>query len=86
MKAAIEKQQVKIPIEIFLDVCKMIRGGSLTNKIIGANDVMGEIALELSIIKGNRIQSAALNNIYESVSEWNEQRYGNENPDEIDLS
>jgi hypothetical protein len=27
-----------------------------------------------------------MHNIHESVSEWNEQRYGEENPDEIALN
>lgn len=86
MKTPIEKQIVKIPIEIFLDVCKMIRIGNLNNKIIGTNEVMGEVVLELSYSKENKIQKSAMHNIYESVSEWNEQRYGEENPDEIALN
>ncbi len=86
MKTPTEKQQVKVPIEIFLDVCKMIRGGNLGNKIAGSNESMGEVIIELTLIKGNKIQSAAINNIYEAVSEWNEHRYGEENPDEIGLN
>lgn len=86
MKAPIEKQNIKIPIEIFLDVCKMIRLGNLNNKITGSNESMGEVFLELSFTKGNKIQSSALQNIVESVCEWNEHRYGEENPDEIELN
>lgn len=85
MKAPIEKQNIKIPIELFLDVCKMIRTGNLNNKITGSNELTGEVLLELSSSKGNKIQSAALQNIYDAVNEWNEQRYGDENPDEIAL-
>lgn len=85
MKAPIEKQNIKIPIELFLDVCKMIRTGNLNNKITGSNESTGEILLELSSSKGNKIQNAALQNIYDAVNEWNEQRYGDENPDEIAL-
>lgn len=85
MKAPIEKQNIKIPIELFLDVCKMIRTGNLNNKITGSNESTGEVILELSFSKGNKIQSAALQNIYDVVNEWNEQRYGDENPDEIAL-
>lgn len=86
MKALTEKQSIKVPIEIFLDVCKMIRTGNLNNKIIGTNELMGEVILELAFVKGNKIQSAALQNIYEAVNEWNEQRYGDENPEDIALS
>jgi len=86
MKALTEKQSIKVPIEIFLDVCKMIRTGNLNNKIIGTNEVMGEVILELVFVKGNKIQNAALQNIYEAVNEWNEQRYGDENPEDIALS
>lgn len=86
MKALTEKQSIKVPIEIFLDVCKMIRTGNLNNKIIGTNELMGEVILELVFVKGNKIQSAALQNIYEAVNEWNEQRYGDENPEDIALS
>ena len=86
MKATLEKQNIKIPIELFLDVCKMIRTGSVNNKITGSNESTGEVLLELSFSKGNKIQNAALQNIFDSVSEWDEQRYGDENPDEIELS
>ncbi len=86
MKALTEKQSIKVPIEIFLDVCKMIRTGNLNNKIIGTNELMGEVILEMVFVKGNKIQSAALQNIYEAVNEWNEQRYGDENPEDIALS
>ena len=86
MKALTEKQSIKVPIEIFLDVCKMIRTGNLNNKIIGTNELMGEVILELTFLKGNKIHSAALQNIYEAVNEWNEQRYGDENPEDIALS
>lgn len=85
MKTPIEKQNIKIPIELFLDVCKMIRTGNLNNKIIGSNEATGDVLLELSFSKGNKIQNAALQNIYNSVNEWNEQRYGDENPEEIGL-
>lgn len=86
MKTPTEKQNVKVPIEIFLDVCRMIRSGNLSNKITGSNESMGEVMLELVFIKGNKIQSAALNNIYDAVNEWNEHRYGDVNPDEIGLN
>lgn len=86
MKTAIEKEQLKIPIEIFLDVCKMIRLGNLANKILGSNDALGEVLLEIAYSRANKIQASALKNIYESVLEWNENRYGTENPDEIDLN
>lgn len=86
MKAATEKQNIKVPIEIFLDVCKMIRTGNLNNKIIGTNELIGEVILELVFVKGNKIQNAALQNIYEAINEWNELRYGDENPDDIALS
>ena len=85
MKAPTEKQNIKIPIELFLDVCKMIRTGNLNNKIIGSNEATGDVLLELSFSKGNKIQNAALQNIYDAVNEWNEQRYGDENPEEIGL-
>lgn len=86
MKTPIEKQNVKVPIELFLDICKMIRTGNLNNKITGSNESTGEVMLELSFIKGNKIQSAALQNIYDTISEWNEHRYGDEDPDEIALN
>lgn len=86
MKAPTEKQNIKVPIEIFLDVCKMIRTGNLNNKIIGTNELIGEVILELVFVKGNKIQSAALQNIYEVINEWNELRYGDENPEDIALS
>lgn len=82
----IEKQNLKIPIEIFLDVCKMIGAGGLINKINGSSDVTGEVYLELKCQKGNKVQEAALHNIYESINEWNQQRYGNESPDELLLN
>lgn len=86
MKAPTEKQNIKVPIEVFLDVCKMIRTGNINNKITGSNETTGEVFLELSISKGNKIQSAALQNIYDTVNEWNEQRYGDDNPDELGLN
>lgn len=86
MKASIEKQQIKIAIEIFLDVCKMIRAGSLGNKIIGTNESMGEVVMELSYNTSNKIQRSALQNIFDVVNEWNELRFGEENPDDIDLN
>jgi hypothetical protein len=64
----------------------MVRTGNINNKITGSNETIGEVFLELSISKGNKIQSAALQNIYDTVNEWNEQRYGDENPDEIALT
>ena len=85
MKTPTEKQNIKIPIELFLDVCKMIRTGNLNNKIMGSNEATGDVLLELSFSKGNKIQNAALQNIYDAVNEWNEQRYGDENPEEIGL-
>jgi hypothetical protein len=85
MKTQIEKQNIKIPIELFLDVCKMIRTGNLNNKIMGSNEATGDVLLELSFSKGNKIQNTALQNIYDAVNEWNEQRYGDENPEEIGL-
>lgn len=84
MKAT-EKRSVKIPIEIFLDVCRMISSGELINKVSGANEMSGEVFMELKIQKGNKIQEAALDNIYEVVNEWNQYRYGDENPDDINL-
>ena len=63
----------------------MIRTGNLNNKIIGSNEVMGEVFLDISFTKGNKIQSAAIQNIYDSVNEWNDQRYGDEGPDDIAL-
>ena len=86
MKTPTEKQNVKVPIEIFLDVCRMIRSGNLNNKIAGSNESTGEVMLELAFTKGNKTQNAALNNIYEAVREWNEHRYGDEDPDEIGLN
>ena len=86
MKAPTEKQQIKVPIEIFLEICEMIRSGNLNNRITGSNEPMGEVFLELSFSKGNKIQSAALENIYASLNEWNELRYGEENPEEIALN
>ena len=80
-----EKQIAKVPIEIFLEVCQMIYTGNLHNKILGSNETMGEVILELGIIKGNPYQKEALINVLESVKEWNEYRYGDENPDEISL-
>lgn len=80
-----EKQIVKVPVEIFLEVAQMIYTGSLYNKINGSNEAMGEVILELGIIKGNPYQKDALNNVMESVKEWNEYRYGEENPDDISL-
>jgi hypothetical protein len=85
MKTPTEKQNIKIPIELFLDVCKMIRTGNLNNKIMGSNEATGDVLLELSFSKGNKIQNVALQNIYDVVNEWNEQRYGDENPEEIGL-
>lgn len=86
MKAPTEKQNIKVPIEVFLDVCKMIHTGNINNKITGSSETTGEVFLELSISKGHKIQSAALQNIYDTVNEWNEQRYGDDNPDELGLS
>lgn len=80
-----EKQIIKIPIEIFLEVSQMIYTGNLYNKILGSNEAMGEIILELGVIKGNPYQKDALTNVLESVKEWNEYRYGDENPEEISL-
>lgn len=86
MKTLTEKQNIKVPIEVFLDVCKIIRTGNVNNKITGSNETTGEVFLELSISKGNKIQSSALQNIYDTVNEWNEHRYGDDNPDELGLN
>jgi hypothetical protein len=86
MKTLTEKQNIKVPIEVFLDVCKMIRTGNINNKITGSNETTGEVFLELSISKGNKIQNSALQNIYDIINEWNEQRYGDDNPDELGLN
>lgn len=85
MKTPTEKQHIKVPIEIFLDVCKMIRSGNLINKITGSNESMGEVVLELAFSKANKIQIAAMQNIYDAVNEWNQQRYEDESPEEIAL-
>jgi hypothetical protein len=47
MKASTEKQQLKIPIQVFLDVCKMIRAGNINNKIIGSNEALGEVLMDI---------------------------------------
>jgi hypothetical protein len=86
MKAVIEKQHIKVPIEIFLDVCKMIHLGNLNNKVTGSNESTGEVMLDLSFLRENKIQVAAMQNIYNVVNEWNDQRYGDESPDEITLN
>lgn len=86
MKTEKEKQHIKAPIEIFLDVCKMIRTGNLNNKITGTNESTGEVFLELTFSRSNKIQSAAMQNIYDSINEWNEQRYGEDNPEELALN
>lgn len=86
MKAQIEKQNIKVPIELFLDVCRMIRTGNLNNKITGSNETTGEVMLEVSFTKGNKIQTAAMQNVYDAVNEWNDQRYGEENPEDIALN
>lgn len=80
-----EKQIVKVPIEIFLEVCQMIYTGSLYNKILGSNETMGEVILELGVVKGNSVHQDALKNILDSVQQWNEYRFGDENPEEISL-
>lgn len=81
-----EKQIVKVPIEIFLEVCQMIYTGNLFNKILGSSESMGEVILELGIIKGNNFHKDAFNNVLEAIDEWNDFRYGDENPDEIFLN
>ena len=86
MKAQTEKQNIKVPIEIFLDVCRIIKTGNLNSKITGSNETTGEVVLELSFTKGNKIQIAAMQNMYDAVNEWNDQRYGDENPEEIGLN
>ncbi len=86
MKTTTEKQNIKVPIEIFLDVCRMIRTGNLNNKITGCNETTGEVMLEVSFTKGNKIQTAAMQNMYDAVNEWNDQRYGEENPEDIGLN
>ncbi|MFN3342293.1 MAG: hypothetical protein ACK40M_06320 [Flavobacteriales bacterium] len=80
-----EKQIVKIPIEIFLETCQMIYTGNLYNKILGSNETMGEVIMELGTIKGNPYQKDAMTNVLESVKEWNEYRHGVDDPDEISL-
>ena len=79
-----EKEIIGIPIEIFLEVCKMIQMGSLGSKVISSNESNGEAILEISHSPGNRIQAAAMENIREAVGEWNDYRYGE--PEEIELN
>ena len=86
MKTLNEKQNIKVPIEIFLDVCRMIRAGNINNKITGSNETTGEVMLDVSFTKGNKIQTAAMQNMYDAINEWNDQRYGDENPEEIGLN
>ena len=81
-----EKKIAKIPIEILLDVCKMIHTGDLMNRILGSNEALGEVLLEVTYEKENSIQKAAFKNIEESIATWKELRYGEEDPDEITLS
>ncbi|MFZ5552907.1 MAG: hypothetical protein ACOZCO_07310 [Bacteroidota bacterium] len=80
-----EKQTVKVPIEIFLEVCQMIYTGNLYNKILGSSETMGEVILEIGVIKANPFQRDALKNVMSAVNEWNRYRYGHENPEDVFL-
>jgi hypothetical protein len=86
LKGKIEKETFRIPLEVFLDVCKIILSGQLGSKIVGLNDSIGEVILELSYSKEKKGQKEAVSNITEVVFEWNEQRYGTEDPQEIALN
>jgi hypothetical protein len=85
-KTKAEKETIRIPIEVFLDVCKIILSGQLGSKIAGINDTIGEVVLELSYSKEKKRQKEALANISDVVDEWNGHRYGVEDPEEITLS
>jgi hypothetical protein len=85
-KGKTEKETIRIPIEVFLDVCKIILSGQLGSKITGINDAIGEVILELSYSKDKKGQKEAIANITDIVFEWNEQRYGTEDPEEIALN
>jgi hypothetical protein len=85
-KGKTEKETIRIPIEVFLDVCKIILSGQLGSKINGINDAIGEVILEFSYSKDKKGQKEALANITDVVFEWNEQRYGTEDPEEIALN
>jgi hypothetical protein len=85
-KGKAEKETIRIPIEVFLDVCKIILSGGLGSKIAGINDAIGEVILEVSYLKDKKGQKEAIANITDVVFEWNEQRYGTEDPEEIALN
>ena len=85
-KPKTEKETVRVPMEVFLDVCKIILTGQLGNKIAGINDAIGEVVLELSYCKEKKGQKEALSNITDIVLEWNQHRYGAEDPEEIALN
>lgn len=86
MKPFKQKQTIRIPIEIMLDVCRMIHTGDLSNRILGSNEVLGEAIIEISYLTNNEIQKAAIENIIDSVNEWNECRYGEEDAEQIALN
>ena len=79
-----EKEIIGIPIEIFLEVCKMIQMGSLGSKVISSNETNGEAILEISHSPGNKTQASAMENIHEAVGEWNHYRYGEPEEEELD--
>jgi hypothetical protein len=85
-KKQTEKEVIGIPIEIFLEVCKMIQMGSLGSKVISSNETTGEAILEVCYSPDNTFQKAAIENIHEAVGEWNHYRYGEEDPDEVELT
>ncbi len=85
-KKQTEKEVIGIPVEILLEVCKMLQMGSLGNKLISSNETRGEAILEISYTPDNKTQKAAIENIHEAVGEWNAYRYGEIDPDEIDLN
>ena len=85
-KKQMEKEVIGVPVEILLEVCKMLQMGSLGNKIISSNETTGEAILEISYTPANRTQKAAIENIHEAVGEWNEYRYGEQDPDEVELT
>ncbi|MFI5151657.1 MAG: hypothetical protein ACHQRM_18170 [Bacteroidia bacterium] len=85
-KPKIEKETVRVPLEVFLDVCKVVLTGQLGSKIAGINDAIGEVVLELSFTKEKKGQKEAVSNITDIVLEWNQHRYGAEDPEEIALN
>ena len=85
-KPKTEKETVRVPMEVFLDVCKIILTGQLGSKIAGINDAIGEVVLEISYFKEKKGQKEFLSNITDIVLEWNQHRYGAEDPEEIALN